>query len=99
MSKVPTLSAHDLFKEMRVGASGDWWGTTMQWWFAVAGETNERCLEIPPEWHYRPSPLGGKEPEQYETEVCEGATDVALRLFGRALHRYAGMLKKAGRDY
>lgn len=99
MSTAQNLSACDLMKEMRIGASGDWWGTTMAWWFAVAGEMDERGLDIPKEWRYRPSPFGGKEPDMYETEVCEGATDSALLTFGRALTRYAAILKKAGKDY
>ena len=94
-----TLNAQNLMKEMRIAQSGDWWGDTMEWWFATAGEMWERGLDIPADWHYRPSPMGGKDPEAYETEVCEGATDDALRLFGRALNRYAGILKKAGKDY
>lgn len=94
-----TLTARDLMKEMRLAQSGDWWGDTMAWWFAVAGEMWERGLAIPDAWRYRPSPLGAKDPEQYETEVCEEATDEALLLFGRALSRYAAKLKAAGMDY
>jgi hypothetical protein len=59
----------------------------------------ERGLPIPAEWQYRPSPLGGKDPDAYETSICETASDDALRLFGRALNRYAAMLKAAGKDY
>jgi hypothetical protein len=94
-----TLSASDLMAELRAGADGDWWGTTMSWWFAVAGEMWERSLPIPDEWRYRPSPFGGKDPDAFEAEICEQATDEALRLFGRAMNRYAAILKKAGKDY
>lgn len=93
------LTASDLFTQMRVAQSGDWWADTMCWWFAVAGEMYERGLFIPEEWKYHLSPLGGKESNQYEAEVCEKATDGALLLFGRALSRYAKVLKKAGCDY
>lgn len=93
------LTASDLMKEFRIAQSGDWWGDTMSWWFAVAGEMWERGLPIPAEWKYRPSPLGGKEPDAYETPICEDASDDALRLFGRALTRYAAKLKAAGKDY
>jgi|SRR5215472_1875449 len=93
------LTARDLMAEFRISADGDWWGNTMGWWFAVAGEMWERGLPIPDSWQYRPSPFGGRDPDAYETEPCERATDHALILFGRALHRYAGILKKAGQDY
>lgn len=94
-----TLTASDLMREMRIAQSGDWWGDTMGWWFAVAGEMYERGLPIPAEWKYRPSPFGAKDPDAYETEICETATDNALCLFGRALNRYAKKLKAAGKDY
>lgn len=94
-----TLKATDLMREMRIAQCGDWWGDTMGWWFAVAGEMWERGLDIPDSWRYRPSPMGGKDADRYETEVCEAATDEALLLFGRALSRYADCLKKAGKDY
>ena len=93
------MNATDLMKEMRLTQSGDCWSDTMSWWFAVAGEMFERGLNIPAEWRYHPSPLGGKMPDAYETEICEQATDDALRLFGRALSRYAAKLKAAGEDY
>lgn len=96
---VQTLSARDLMREMRVGQSGDWWGDTMAWWFAVAGEMYERGLDIPESWRYRPGAGGGKDPDAYETEICEAATDSALAIFGRALNRYAAKLKAAGKDY
>ena len=85
-------------REMRIAQSGDWWGDTMAWWFAVAGEMYERGLDIPAAWRYRPG-ISPKEPDRYETEICEAATDDGLRLFGRALTRYAAKLKAAGRDY
>ena len=93
------LTASNLMQEFRVSQSGDWWGDTMEWWFAVAAEMYERELPIPDEWRYRPSPLGAKDPEAYPTEVLESASDEALGLFGRALNRYAGILKKGGKDY
>ncbi len=93
------MNAHDLMAELRLTSDGDDWGNMMGWWFAVAAEMYERGIGPPDEWRYRPSPLGAKDPDAYETEFCEQADDNALHLFGRALHRYAGMLKKAGKDY
>ncbi len=94
-----TLNATQLMREYRLATSGDPWGDTMGWWFAVAGEMYERDLPIPAEWRYRPSPLGSKDPDAYETPICSMATDEALRLFGRALTRYADRLRAAGKDY
>lgn len=95
-----TLNARDLMQEFRLfSGDGDWWGTTLAWWFAVAGEMWERGLDIPADWHYRPSPFGGRDPDAYETPICEAATDIALLLFGRALNRYAAILKRAGKAY
>lgn len=95
-----TLSASNLMQEFRLFYdSGDPWGSTMGWWFSVAGEMWERGLAIPDAWQYRASPFGGRDPDAYETPICESATDEALILFGRAMNRYAGILKAAGRDY
>ncbi len=94
------LTASDLMQEFRLFYDGgDSWGTTMAWWFAIAGELNERGLYIPDAWKYRPGLGGGKDPDAYETEICEAATDDGLQLFGRAITRYAAMLKTAGKDY
>lgn len=94
------LSANELMQEFRLSYDGgDAWGSTMGWWFAVAGEMNERGLDIPGAWQYRPGLGGGKDPDAYETPICEGATDTALQLFGRAMNRYAAKLKAAGKDY
>jgi hypothetical protein len=94
------MSAKNLMGEFRLCFDGsDAWGSTMEFWFAVAGEMDERGLDIPADWRYRPSPLGGKDPDSHVTPIMEAATDDALRLFGRALTRYAGILKRAGEDY
>jgi hypothetical protein len=39
--------------------------------------------------HLSWSPLGGRDPDAYVTPFCARASDDALRLFGRALNRYA----------
>jgi hypothetical protein len=91
------LKASDLMQEMRVAQTGDWWGDTMSWWFAVAGEMYTRNMPIPTEWHYRPG-INPKD-DSYEAEICEQAGNQALLIFGRALTRYAAKLKQAGKDY
>lgn len=93
------MNARQLMQEYRLTCDGDTWGNTMAWWFAVAGEMHERGLDIPADWQYRPSPLGGKNDDAYETPICEEASDDALILFGRAMNRYATILKAAGKDY
>jgi hypothetical protein len=98
MADITIESASDLMSELRLAQSGDWWGDTMAWLFAVCGEMHERDLPIPAEWHYQPG-IQPKDPDLYETEICEAASDQALRTFGRALHRYAAKLKEAGQDY
>ena len=92
------LRYRDLIDECNLTYSGDAWGNTMSWWFAVAGEMYTRNLPIPVEWRYRPG-VSPKEPDAYETEVCEHASDGALIHFGNVLHRYANKLKAAGKDY
>lgn len=94
------MTANDLCSEFRLCFDGsDPWGSTMAWWFAVAGEMYARGLPIPAAWRYRPSPMGARDPDAYETPICEAADDVALILFGRMLARYATCLKKGGMDY
>jgi len=99
MADIPDiLTASNLMSEMRFAQSGDWWGDTMGWFFAVCGEMHERDLPIPAQWQYSPG-ISPKDPDLYESRVCEVASDAALLTFGRALHRYAAILKAAEMDY
>lgn len=93
------MTARQLMQEFRLNCGGDAWGETRGWWFAVAGEMDDRGLAVPDEWRYRPSPMGGVNPDAYETPFCAEASDEALLLFGRAMNRYAGILKRSGKDY
>jgi len=99
MARISELSARDLIWEMRLTHGGAAWDTTMEWWFAVAGEMYERGLPIPHEWKYRPSPLGAIDRDQYEARIVAEASDTALILFGCALSRYASHLKESGQSY
>jgi len=93
------MDTRELKAEFRLHSDGDPWGTTMAFWFAVAGEMYVRGIPIPDAWRYRPSPLGAKDPDAFETEICEQAGDETLAAFGALLNRYAGFLKRAGKDY
>lgn len=77
----------------------DPWGTTMAWWFAIAGEMYSRSLHIPTEWQYQPGLGGGVDPDAYETHFCTEATDHALIKFGNLLFRYAKCLERHGKAY
>ncbi len=78
---------------------GDEWGDTLGWWFAIAGELHDRAAAIPAEWHYRPSPFGGVDPDDFRAPTCAEASDEALLRMGSVLHRYADRLKRHGFDY
>lgn len=93
------MTYDNLKAEFRLTNDGDSWGNAMSWWFAVAGEMYERGLEVPPAWQYRPSPMGAIDPDQYEAPIVAEAADDNLCRFGAMLHRYAGMLRAAGKDY
>lgn len=56
--EIGSMNARDLMQEFRIHVGGDCWGTTMAWWFAVAGEMWERGLAVPDVWKYRASPFG-----------------------------------------
>jgi hypothetical protein len=96
------LSYEDMKDELRLfGDDGDPWGTVMSWWFAIADEIYfNRDFDAPTEWQFKPSPIGpSNEPDSYETEVVEQATDDALQKFGALMHRAAQLLKHMNRDY
>lgn len=79
----------------------DAWGSVMSWWFTVADEIHfNRGFDVPASWRFRPSPCGpSNDPEAFETEAVQAASDEALQRFGAVLDRYATKLKRAGRDY
>ena len=81
--------------------SGDVYGWAMGWWFAIAGRLYDDGETIPDEWHYRPSPFGGADPDGYEdqtlAELCIPAD--ALLYAGKVLARYVSACKRKGLDY
>jgi len=92
------MTLNDLKSEFRLTFS-EHWGSTLGWWFAVAGEMHKRGLSIPAEWQYRPGAGDGIDPDAYETEPCSLAPDEALAIFGNILFRYARRLEKNGMSY
>ena len=91
-----------LISEFRCDDCDDPWGTVMHWWFTVADEIHFKRpkLNIPVNWRFRPSPLGSQnEPDDYAAVAVAQASDAALDRFGAVLNRYAGFLKRRGRDY
>lgn len=94
----PGFTFEDFMQEFRLMCD-DSWGDTLEAHFAAAGEMNERGLDIPAEWEYRPGLFGGKDPDSYWTDMCEGMSDEDLEKVGRFMFRYARLLKRAGKDY
>lgn len=93
-------TSKELWGEFRLGFGDDSWGHTVSWWFTVADELYFRGVALPAEWKFRPSPLGpSNEPDAYETEVVQECGDDLLLRFGRALSRYANILKAAEEAY
>ena len=80
---------------------GDAWGSTMGMWFAIADEIyHNREFDVPESWQFRPSLIGPtNEPDDYATVIVEDMTDDALQRLGAVIHRYAGVLQRAGVDY
>ena len=92
------LTFADLKSEFRLTCD-DLWGCALAWWFATAGEMNDRGLPIPSQWEYEPGPLGGINPDAYETPFCAYASDAALVKFGGLMFRYAQLLMSNGKSY
>lgn len=81
------------------------WGSTMEWWFAIADVITEiDPSQVPSDWEFRQSPLG---PDIWgfayqaivRTMRNEGATLETLLHAGTVLTRYAAQLKLAGVGY
>ena len=85
----------DIKHEFRVDFdSYDPWGDVMGWWFDIAETLHARGAYIPEEWEFRPGAgFAG------ESARLEGYSSDTLEQFGNKLNRYAGALKRAGRDY
>ena len=94
------MNYRDMKFELMMGwDSGDRWGSAMGLFFDVAEELDRRDEDIPAEWGYRAGALGVGDPESFEAEILTDAdSDDILRL-GRVLHRYTGMLDRAGHSY
>jgi hypothetical protein len=96
---IATIDSKTLWWEFRLCFT-EGWGDTMHWWFTVADELYFRGVSLPAEWKFRPSPLGpSNEPDDYATNIVSECDDALLLRFGRALSRYARILKAAGLDY
>ena len=96
------LDYKDAMSEFRtMFDGGDAWDSTMNMWFAIAEEMyHNREFDVPESWQFRPSPFGnGNDPNDYATAIVEDMTDDALRHLGAVIHRYAGVLQRAGVDY
>jgi len=96
-----------LMAEFKMGDFHDAWGTTMEWWFAVAENLYHNGMELPAEWEYHDSPMhaNGYEPEGYAEEFIDEEFDNGtidgddLMRFGMVLAKYAAVLKENGKDY
>jgi hypothetical protein len=88
------------FAEIRLNFdSGDAWGSTMAWLFAVADALTDKAPDlVPPQWQFRQSPFGSDK-SQYEYEIAAEWNTATLIRLGNALSRYAARLKAAGLDY
>jgi hypothetical protein len=95
-----THNTKQAFAEFRLNFDGgDQWGSTMAWLFAVADALTDKAPDmVPDKWQFRQSPLGSDK-DQYEYEIVVDWSAETLVRFGNALHRYAAMLRQAGRDY
>lgn len=91
----------NLRAEIKASASGDAWGWSMAWWFAIAGTLHDKGDDIPPEWHFRASPMGGVSSDDFEAQtIAELAiSSPALVRMGNVLQRYTERLRRAGLDY
>jgi hypothetical protein len=96
---VGALTLADLQAEYRPTAGSDPWGQCLGWHFAVCAELSRRGVAIPDAWQYREGAGGTPPRETYEDEVVADAHTEALLAFGHKLHRLAGILRAAGRDY
>lgn len=84
---------------------GDPWGSTMEWWFAIADVITEiDPSQVPSAWEFRQSPFGANTDSYAYQEIIdtmrdEGAVLEDLLNAGNVLTRYATQLKLAGMDY
>lgn len=96
------MSYRDLKTQLMMGFDpGDRWGSAMGMFFDVTEELDRRGADIPPAWGYRCGALGVGEPETYDAEVITelNPDDEDLLRLGNVLHRYTGMLDRAGHSY
>lgn len=84
---------------------GDAWGSTMEWWFAIADVITEiDPSQVPSDWEFRQSPFGSNEDSFAYQEIValmveDGITLDDLVPAGNVLTRYAAQLKLEGMDY
>ena len=95
------LTLADLRSEFRLTYDGgDAWGHVMHWWFTIADDLYFRGVPLPPDWEFRPSPMGrANDPDDYAAGMMQFISDHDALAFGKTLARYARKLEKAGRSY
>jgi len=95
-----TDAENNLLYEIRMGDTGDPWGLSMGWLFAIADYLSE-WGEVPAEWGYRQG-YGGIDESAYELEaIRELASDdwQSVLSVGNTLHRWTEKLREQGKDY
>lgn len=106
MTKALSISDRNSYANLRAemacsAGCSDAWGWCMGWWFAIAGAIHDRGDAVPAEWHYRPSPMGGADPDGFEDNTIAELeiTTPALIHAGNLLNRYAEFCKRKELDY
>jgi len=85
--------------------SGDAWGSTLEWWFAVAENLYHAGETVPAGWEFRDGAGHELDLDSYADATIKGYLDLGtvtaddLLMFGTVLTRYASLLKMAGKDY
>ena len=96
------LKYKDIRFEYDLTATGNPWGESMAWLFAICDELhfNRDSRLIPAEWEFMPSPIAtGPEPDTYEADICGETETEALLEFGRTLNRHIDWCRHAGINY
>lgn len=98
---MPKYSYADIKSEYKMmHDKGDPWGSVMQAWFSCAAELWQRGLVVPVAWGYSPGLAAvPTDPEDFMYDLFRGADNQSIVKFGNVLAKYAGLLKRAGKDY
>lgn len=91
-----TLTVNEFKRELKLNYNSDKWGEVINAHFDVCFEMHFQGFDIPSEWDFSPSPIGGddqRESDSYYFDLFDGLSENDLTQIGNYLQRVEKFLE------